>query len=79
MNVSEIKNVVLQDQSILQDYIPGKITASYMSTFRVRSAARNLICERRTKTPGARAFGVVAPKVWHDLLILYDLATLLPH
>jgi len=34
----------------------------------VCSASRNLICERRTKTAtGARAFGAVAPKVWHDL------------
>jgi len=34
----------------------------------VRSASRNLICERRTKTAtGARAFGVAAPKVWPDL------------
>jgi len=40
-------------------YIPGRA---------VRSATRNLICERRTKTaPGARDFGVVAPKFWHDL------------
>jgi len=46
-------------QSILQDYIPGRA---------VRSASRNLICEHRTKTAtGARAFGVVAPKVWHNL------------
>jgi len=47
-------------QSILQDYIPGRA---------VRSAAHNLICKRRTtKTAsGARAFGVVVPKVWHDL------------
>jgi len=40
-------------------YIPGRVD---------RSATHNLICERRTKTAtGARAFGVVAPKVWHDL------------
>jgi len=46
-------------QSILQDYIPGRA---------VRSATRKLICERHTKTAtGARAFGVVAPKVWNDL------------
>jgi len=46
-------------QSILQDYISGRA---------VRSASRNLICERPTKTAkGARAFGVVAFKVWHDL------------
>jgi len=45
----------------------------------VRSASRNHICERRIKTAtSATAFGVVAPKVWHDLcLTLYDLATLL--
>jgi len=31
-------------------------------------SSRNLICERCTKTAtGARAFGAVAPKVWHDL------------
>jgi len=43
----------------IQDYILGRA---------VRSATRNLICERRTKTAtGARAFGVFAPKVWHDL------------
>jgi len=44
--------------------------ASYRTTFRaeVRSAVRKLICERHTNTAsGARAFGVVAPKVWHDL------------
>jgi len=42
-------------QSILQDYILGRA---------IRSAARNLICEHRTKTvTGARAFGVVASKV----------------
>jgi len=47
------------EKSILEDYITGRT---------VRSATRNLICERRTKTAtGARAFGVVAPKVWHDL------------
>jgi len=46
-------------QSILQDSIPGRA---------VCSVTRNLICERRTKTAtGARAFGAVAPKVWHDL------------
>jgi len=46
----------------------------------VRSASRNLIYERRTKTAtGARAFGVVAPKVWHDYLTQEDLATPLPH
>jgi len=45
--------------SALQDYIPGRA---------VCSAARKLICECRTKTAtGARAFAVVAPKVWHDL------------
>jgi len=31
-------------------------------------ATCNLICERHTKTAtGARAFGVIAPKVWYDL------------
>jgi len=34
----------------------------------VRSASHNLICERSTRTAiGARAFGAIAPKVWHDL------------
>jgi len=43
-------------QSILQDYIPGR-ACSFC----------NLICECCTKTAtGARAFGVVAPEVWHD-------------
>jgi len=43
------------------------------------SAARNLICQRRTKTvTGARAFGVVAPNFGTTYLTLYDLATLLP-
>jgi len=51
--------VILRINTDRDDYIPGRA---------VRSAGRNLICERRTKTAsGARAFGVVAPKVWHDL------------
>jgi len=46
-------------QSILQDYITG---------IAVRFVSCNLICEHRTKTAtGAGAFGVVAPKAWHDL------------
>jgi len=55
--LSDIDQVQTKNQtSILQDYVPGRA---------VRSVSRNLICERRTKTAtGAKAFGLVAPKVW---------------